>query len=234
MNRNVIKPSIQQSDYPIYRFFSYTEPTELFFYVCIGVGVFFLFQFLSFQMTHIVAIIVSSILIMYRHQQKSKEDETSLKDIYNKMEMIRPNPTYFYLDSDIIQLVDNIKEYREYNIISFSRMIYAIDTLLELVNDVEIGVELLGDHIEVAKHQKEIATESLRSILFKLPQIRTLEYKLERSVYLLQLYLQRHIDKMIHKNDRHIQEHGYNSKTKIIQIDEPAPHAIPAPNGCII
>ena len=224
---SIVRVPNQHTDYPIYRFFSYTEPTELFFYTCIIVGVFFLFQFLTFQVTHIVAIIVSTLLILYRHQKKSKEDETNMRDIYNKMEMIRPKPSYFYLDSDIIQLVDDIKEYREYNLISFSRMIYAIDTLLELVNDVEIGVELLGDHIEVAKHQKEIATEALRSILFKLPQIRTLEYKLERSVYLLQLYLQRHIDKMIHKNDRHIQEHGYNAKTKVIPIEEPAPHPIP-------
>jgi hypothetical protein len=147
----------------------------------------FLFQFMHVTTTHLFAIMVSTMIVLYMFQQSALSDEKRLSDIYNKMEMIRPRPTYFYLDSDIIHLVDDIKEYREYNLISFSRMIYAIDTLLELVYDINIGVDSLADHIQVAIHQKEIAIELLQSILFKLPPNRMLEYKLERSVYFLQL-----------------------------------------------
>jgi hypothetical protein len=169
---------------------------------------------------------VSFIVVVYIHQKNVLLDDTKLSDVYNKMEMIRPKPTYFYLDSDIVSLIDDIKEYREYNLISFSRMIYAIDTILELVRDIDLGVQSIPDHIQVIIHQKNIAVESLQSVLFKLPPNRKIEYKLERSVYFLQLYLQRHIDRLIIKNDTMIKETGYNTKTKVLYIEEPKPFQI--------
>ena len=92
---------------------------------------------------------------------------------------------------------------------------------LEIVHDMELGVEKYGDNIDVAMHQKRIAIDNLQSILFKLPVNRMLEYKLERAIYNLRLILQRHIDKMIHNVQKQIKKEGYDIYTKVYYIDHP-------------
>jgi hypothetical protein len=214
--------STQRGD-TIYDFVENIEPTQMFYYVCIIVGILFIFQFLQINLTHVTALIISIALIAYFNMQDKRKYETRMNDLYFKLQLIDPKPTYFYMDSDIIELIDDIKEYREYNIVAYSKMIYALDNFLEIVHDMELGVKDFGDNIEVAQHQQQIAIDNLQSVLFKLPVNRKLEYKLEQAIYSMKFILQRHIDKMIHILNKDIEDNGYNTRTKIFYFDQPRP-----------
>lgn len=212
--------SLQRGD-TVYDYIENMEPLQLFSYVAIAIGVLYIFQYLHFTLTHIVAIIVGLVLMFYFNMKDKRNYAAKMDDLYFKLHLINPQPTYFYMDSDIIELVDDIKEYREYNIVAWSRMIYALDNFLEIVHDFEIAVEDRGDNLDIMMHQKQKAITNLQSILFKLPVNRALEYKLERAVYYMNLILQRHIDAVIHDNEKDIEENGYHTKTKIYYFDQP-------------
>jgi hypothetical protein len=222
-------PSINKNSYvslqrtnTVYDYIENMEPLQVFTYIVIFVGMLFTFQYLTITLTHVTALVIGLIVIFYFNMRDGRLYKTKMNDLYFKVSAIHPKPTYFYMDSDIIELVDDIKEYHEYNIVAWSRMIYALDNFLEIVHDMELKVEDFGENIDVAKHQKQLATDNLQAILFKLPVNRTLEYKLERAVYFMNLILQRHIDNMIHTIENDIERNGFNTKTKVFYFDQPA------------
>lgn len=207
----------------VYDFVENIEPINLFYYFSISIGILFIFQFMKITLNHLLALGIAILIMFYMDKRSKRDQETKMTDLYIKLHSIKPRPKYFYMDSDIIELVDDIKEYYEYNIVAFSNMIYALDNFLEIIHDMEIGVKDHADNLEVAKHQQRIALDNLQSILFKLPVDRALEYKLERSIYYLSLFLQRHIDAMIHHNEDLIKKNGYDKNTKVYYIDHPQP-----------
>jgi len=229
-NHNVHRPMNDKNDYlsmvhsgTIYDYIENMESSQLFYYVCITVGMLFMFQFLQVTLTHVVAIIISFVLIAYFNIKDTRTHETKMNDLYFKLQIIDPKPRYFYMDSDIIVLIDNIKEYREYNIVAWSKMIYALDNFLEILHDMEISVKDYGDNIDVAMHQKQMAIDQLQSVLLKLPVNRKLEYKLERAIYSMKLILQRHIDMMINRLHKYTENNGYTTRTKVFYHDQPSP-----------
>lgn len=205
----------------LYDYIENIEPLQLFYYISIIASMLFVFQFFKINLSHISAIIVAIIMILYLDKKNKRSDETKMDNLYLKLHMINPRPSYFYIDSDVIELIDDIKEYKKYNIIAYSNLIYSLDNFLEIVHDMELGVKDFKDNIDIAVHQKKIAIEYLQSFLFKLPVDRALEYKLERAIYYLSLILQRHIDKMVHMLQNNIKKHGYNKKTGIYYLDHP-------------
>lgn len=217
-----IHPETHELASGVYDFIENINPTNLFYYSSVAVLCLFTFQFIPpITISHLTALFISFLIMLYWDKKDKREHKTRMEDLYFKLHMINPRPKWFYIDSDIIELVDDIKEYREYNVVSFTQMIYALDNFLEIVHDMELGVKDFEDNIEVAKHQKRKAIDNLQSILFKLPVDRALEYKLERAIYHLRLMLQRHIDSMIHKQQEHIKEHGYDKNTKVFYFDHP-------------
>lgn len=205
----------------IYDFINKLESIEIFYYSCIIVLSLFAFQFLNVSLTHIFAIILAIVIILYINKRHERNISARMDSIYLKLHMIQPRPKFFYMDSDIIELIDDIKEYRNYNMISYTKLIYALDNFLEIVSDMEIAVKDFKDNIEVALHQKQIAIDNLQSILFSLPIDRKVDYKLEQAIYNLSLMLQRHIDKMIHKLNKDIEINGYHTKTGMMYLDHP-------------
>jgi len=216
-----IHPETHELASGVYDFIKNLEPIQLFYYVCIIVASLLVFQFLEITITHISAIIIALIIIFYLDKKNKREQKTQMDNIYLKLNMIRPKPKYFYMDSDIILLIDDIKEYREYNLVAYSNLIYALDNFLEIVHDIRLGVKDIEDNIDVAMHQKRISIDNLQSMLFEIPVDRMLEYKLEKAIYNLDLMLQRHIDKMIHIQQNKIEMEGYNNRTKVYYFDHP-------------
>jgi len=205
----------------VYDFIENVNPTQLFQYVAIAVGVLFIFQSLRITLTHLTALLIASLIMFYLDKKFKREHKIKMDDIFLKLHMIRPRPKWFYMDSDIIELVDDVKEYREYNIVAWSRVIYALDNFLEIIHDMELGVRDYKDNIDIANHQKRIAIDNLQSILFKLPVDRALEYKLEQAIHNLRFMLQRHIDKMIHTLQKINKEEGYHKDSGIYYFDHP-------------
>lgn len=205
----------------VYDFIIDLESTQLFYYVWITIGVLFVFQFIEVTLTHVVALVISLLIVFYIDKKDKREQQIKMDDIYLKLHLISPRPKWFYIDSDVIELIDDVKEYREYNIVAWSRLIYTLDNFLEIVHDMELGVRDYKDNIDVAIHQKRIAIDNLQSILFKLPVDRALEYKLERAIYHLKLILQRHLDKMIHTLQKKNKTEGYNKFSGVYYFDHP-------------
>jgi len=217
----LVHPDTHELGSGVYDYIENMEAIHLFYYISIAVMVLFVFQFVPITLTHVTALVISGVIMLYLDKKNKREQKTEMDNIYLKLHMIHPRPKWFYLDSDVIELVDDVKEYGEYNKVAFSKMIYALDNFLEIVHDMNLGVQDFEDNIDVAKHQKRIAIDNLQSILFKLPVDRAIEYKLERAIYNLRLILQRHIDKMIHKQQKRIKDHGYNKRTKVYYFDHP-------------
>lgn len=211
--------SAQRGD-TVYDYIENMESIQVFTYVALIVLVLYVFQFIPLTLTHLGAIGLAMLIIFYFNMKDKRKYETKMNDLYFKLHLISPKPTYFYMDSDIIELIDDIKEYREYNLVSWSHMIYSLDNFLEIVHDFEIGVKDKGDNLDIMKHQKQLAVDHLQAILFKLPVSRPIEYKLERAIYYMNLILQRHIDNIMHEIEKDIKENGYNTKTKIFYFDE--------------
>lgn len=205
----------------IYDFVQKMEPIQIFYYFLITVVILFTFQFIPITLSHITALILAGVVMLYLNKKDDREQLSKMKELAIKLNNIHPRPRWFYIDSDVIEIVDDIKEYGQYNIVAFSNMIYAIDNFLELVNDMELGVEDVEDNIDVALHQKRIAIDNLQAILFKLEVNRALEYKLEQAIYSLRLVLQRHVDKMLHRQEKRIAQNGYDNRTRVYYFDHP-------------
>jgi hypothetical protein len=207
----------------IYKFVNSIDETTQFIYIALILFVLFLFKPITMKLKHIAALFFGGLLVIYLYQQRQYIETNELENIYIKLRNIRPQPIYFYMDSNIIELVYDIREYYDINPRGFTSMVYAIDNFLHFVKDFERGITEKKRIIDSCKEQMTKSVDALQSMIFDIYIDKQVDFKLERAIYYLRLFLQRHIDKMILivQKDNSI---GMDKASEVIYIDHPNPY----------
>ena len=133
-------------------------------------------------------------------------------------------PVYLHNDADIINLLFNILDLREYNANAFLEMVKCTDNLLKIEQDIETGIERCAENIEVANKFKNLALNHFQSIIYSTPSARVVNTKFKNNIDRFQLLLRRHIDNMYRICEKQRKKNGYSYKTKPIYNSGPRPN----------
>lgn len=161
------------------------------------VSLFFTTRIVPVTIQHLAGALLALILVFLLEDRDRTDIGNFNKEFEVKLSKITPLPEFFHIDVDIIDLFDNISEFKEYNPETWIDLVNATDKVLSLRSDMDKGVAQCVENIQAARMFKTNAVNHMHSFIFSLPSSVVLDQKLKSNLDRLDLLLRRHIDDMV-------------------------------------
>lgn len=167
--------------------------------------------------------IVVSLFLLYFLQQKNKSEYTSeIKQLEMKLNSIYPKPNFFHIDSRILEIIYDAKDFQESNPKVFTNLINYIDNFLKIVNDFELDLIDYSNNYDVARDNMYKAINEFDTLFVNLPiYSNDIFYKKFQNLKnKLNLILLNHLKKISVKSNNKFKE-NVNNKNKPVDFLEP-------------
>jgi len=117
-----------------------------------------------------IGLVIAVMIIYYLNEIKEQE----LHDESDKMWAILRGPLlknthYFITDPVLIRWVDNVGEFKKFNVLVFNNMIKTLDHMLRLVNDVKKGVHYCKENLDIIRDLKTSSLNQFHSLVHHIP-----------------------------------------------------------------
>lgn len=127
----------------ILEFFSNIKNDEIFNYIVITIVVLFVFtRIINIQLGHILALIISCIIIILLVDTQKNNDldfNTTLE--YKLNSLSNPSPSYLHLDANLINVFYLLKQdFYSYNELAYTNALHCVDNLLKIRYQLELNI----------------------------------------------------------------------------------------------
>lgn len=227
----------------LYDYINQIEKKTMFTYMVVFIIIMFLFKLIQPTFLHFFALITALVVIYYMNDKKITTLNSVNRELEFRLKSLIPKPEYFHLDSDLVVLFYNIKEYRIYNREAYDNALKSVDNLLHVKQDLETGVLYrCGENVEIAEDMALKAINHLHSIIHKVPTSENIPEdnfdagqpyasgtnptkKLMAAIDKLHLILKQHVDDMKNRCNKQQREvTGININTKFFYKKGPRPN----------
>lgn len=182
----------------IYEFAKTVEELDWFEYGFITIAViFFVTQIMKPSWYFFLGLLFASGIIYFRIDQKRQTISSLNKELVYRLRSLTPKPENFHMDPDLINLFYNIKEFRAYNTEAYDQCLIAVDNMLKVVAELEVGVYHCKDNLDIVRDQANKALNHLHTVIYKSPIPKAVTLKVQKSLKALQILLRRHIDNCV-------------------------------------
>lgn len=190
---------------------------SIFIYIIIGFFIFVFFNFFKLETKHLIALIISVMVIIYLFQKDYLDFTNYIKDNSNKIKFLNKllfndtnwnyadiqgdflslnkpyQKSYLYLNPLIVDFFYNIREFTQYNINSYTECLKNVNNIIGL--NQQVSRKLYNPYLDytTAILFRENALNALSSIIYNIPSTIILDNKLYDSVNNLQELLNAHI-----------------------------------------
>jgi hypothetical protein len=182
----------------IYNYIYNIEKTDMFLYVC---GILFttlLVRRMNFSYGTVLGLVCGLILVYYINDKRIATNGGFIQ----RMDEILRSPTLktdknrnLYLDSQLLDFLDNYKEYYQYNSDLYNSLVSHIDTLLGLLNNLSIGDKQYNNNYETMRELKYKILNIFHSFIHRIPHTPSSNDKFHIGINELQSLVNKHIDK---------------------------------------
>lgn len=145
---------------------------------------------------HIAGVLLGLVVVFLLEDHNRSDIGNFNREFEVKLSKIIPVPEYFHTDVNIVDLFDNVSDFKEYNPDSWQEMIKATDSVLRLHSDMKKGVMNCGENIDAANMFKNNAVNHFHTFIMSLPSNKVLNNKFTKNIGRFELLLRRHIDDM--------------------------------------
>lgn len=198
--------------------FSNISASSMFLYAIIFCGCIAYFRCFDITLGTIIGIIVAIVFIylIYHREITTLSNTEQLHE--TKAEFIHPIPVHVTKYKDLTDFVFSIQDFYVYNPQLYENMINAIDTFMEMYEDILLDNSLAGQYYENADTHKLLALNALHSIIIMIPPNKNLINKLNESMKTLETLLNKYLYEIYEKNKQFINENGYFNNSKVIDL----------------
>lgn len=221
INKKLKKDFLDSKKSGIYNYLVDIPSINVFYYFFIFIFCFFIINKLNFTLKHIIIIIISGLFVFILNEKRRSTTLTKMQELELKMNNIFPKPRYFYLDAGIVELIHSIREFKNYNVLSFNRLIRTLDDFLGLTLDIKKNPENGFQLYETLKNMKKASLNLLHSIIYNTPSDLVAENKLDTALESLHFILNFHLEKLRKIINENYEENGPNIVNKYIYNEGP-------------
>lgn len=215
-NEKLKQDYLEQKQSGIYNYLVSIPPQSVFLYFVIFLLAFFVLNHVDFTGKHIVILVGSIIIIFLLNEKRRSTSITRMSELELKLQSIFPTPKYFYLDSGIVELIHSIREFKNYNVLAFNRLVRVLDDFLSLTLDIEKNPKNGYQLYDNLDNMKDSALNLLHSIIYNTPSDLAAENKLDDALQSLQFILNFHLEKVRIKSNEEYTKEGPNIKNRYI------------------
>ena len=188
------KLSGKEEHFNIYNYFTEIDKFDLFRYIGIIILVTIIINRIGASSTITMGVIIGIIIVVFLREKEishGQNFDVEHEQKLSKSFMIKSK--FFHMDADLIDFVDEIKEYRNYNEGSFIKMVKAIDNLLRIESDLEKGLDQPSYFYDIATDLQKAALNSLHSVIHSLPSTDATNTKHQKAMKKLHKLLSVHL-----------------------------------------
>ncbi len=172
--------------------------TDLFLDICGLLGVTLLVRRINFTNGTIFGLLCGIILIYYINDKKIATDGGFIQrmDTILKSPILKPEKNkYLYRDSELLDFLDSYREYYQYNPDLYNSLVSHINTLLMLLDDLNIGDQHYNNDYETMRELRYKILNIFHAFIHKIPHTPSSNDKFHIGMGKLQDLLNKHIDK---------------------------------------
>lgn len=222
----IVKPLKRMS---VTEYFQRIEKTNVFIFAVVVIfSLYFATTVFPIDVRHVAGIALG-LAIIFVFEDRNRSD---INDFHHSFEVklgnIIPRPEYFHTDVNIVDLFDNITDFKEYNPQAWTELIKSTDNVLRLHSDMKKGVVHCAENIETANMFKTNAVNHFHSFIMSLPSNSVLNTKFKKNVKRFELLLRRRIDDMYAICKHQYKKQGWNIGRRPLANVGPRPNDIGA------
>ncbi len=209
----------------IYNYLGNIDNQHIFKYLALGIGIILLIQRINPTKNFVIGIVVAIVLAYYLNDRESNHGSNFIIKINNALKgPLFKGTNYYFVDSELVELLLDIKEYHEYNPSVYRKIILIIDRFLNIVNDMEKNTSRMGNLYQIAEQQKYKAINALHSMIHTVPQTDTTVEKHKHALKKMEILLNTHLDNIYNYMVYSYGKDEINTSTKFIYKNHPKGH----------
>ena len=207
----------------MYDYISEIDNNDKFKYLAMILVSIFLMRRLALDSHVLVGLLFGIILVYYLNQRAVSIGTDFVSSSQQKLR----NPIFreaknLHQDSELLDFLYSIREYRYYNPAVYRKLILIVDRFLRIVNDMEIGVADMGANYEQLKDYKSRALNGLHSMIYRIPQSQATNRKFESAMDRLEVLMNVHLDNCYQYMVYAYGKQPININTKFIYKNQPS------------
>ena len=140
---------------------------------------------LNLSCTIWIGLITGIIVIYYLNERSAQTLNTEADQLWAVLKSpYLKNTTYFITDPTMIRWVDDVSEFKKYNVLTFNKMIATLDHFLRLNHEFKMGINEYKENLDLVKDLKREALAYFHSMIYNINQA---DLRLKFEHYLTQL-----------------------------------------------
>lgn len=199
--------------------YNWTESLDgktTFLYVVIFLTIIWYFRDKQIGLNMFMVLIISYVVISYIYQKQVTEEQLETTQINNKHASIRPVDNKLKNHTDLIDFFFSVQDFYRYNPQTYEECIDNIDVVLQIYDIIFTGTDECYYYYEIADTKKNNALNSFHSLIYKLPNDKTITDKFNRAHKRLETILNKYINEMYSKCEQELLIKSYDINTKLI------------------
>lgn len=213
----------------LYSYIASIDNTDKFIYIIIIIACIVLSKRISMQsglslglVPTLMGIIASIAIIYYLNEKASKTGSNFVNSMMDKLKTKDLSKTeHLYKDSELLQFLSDIKEYKYYNPANYRYLVQVLDNFLGLVTNLEMGVRYMGETYEALLEQKTKALNTFHAFIYKIPHSQSTMKHYHEAMDRLEDLLNVHIDQTYQYVGYSYGKKPINIETKFIYKNHP-------------
>lgn len=158
------------NDSNIYEYVSSIDAHDKFTYIIMGIFIVILVNRIRPGVYTMVGMLVAALFTYYYNEQSTTALNGYLAEMNQQLESpLLRKAQNLHLDSELVDFLASHREYMNYNPAVYKKLIRQIDNFLQIISDMEKGVDRMGDNFEMAREIKIKILNSFQSMIHRIP-----------------------------------------------------------------
>lgn len=203
----------------MYQYINQIEPKNLFKYIIIIFLFFIIFTTVKITKGSLLGLFFGFLLVYYLNSKYRFTKITKKEEDLIKLNNIYPPPENFGKYPDLVDFFFSIQDFYKYNPQAYEEMIFNVESMITIYEDVKKGIRFCKDNYDVAEQKKRNAINSLHSIIYSIEDNQVVTRKLNRAMRILNNILSNYTYKILEKCKGEIEKDGYDNEKHFIELD---------------
>ncbi len=210
---------------PILSYIDDISDKNKFKYLVIGIFIIVFIYHLDLKSNIWIGLIIAIFSAYFFNEKNDRSINDEADQIWSILNgPLLKNSKYFITDPQLIRWVNDVSEFKQYNILIFNKMIKTIDHMLRLVRDVKKGVHYCSENIDIIQDLRSSILNQFHSLIHNI-SISNLRLKLNYYLEQLAKLLNDHISKLLKVCKLYYMQKPIDieSKFDITKLNDPLP-----------
>lgn len=156
---------------PVLAYLDEISNKDKFKYILITLVVILLLYRLNLSGTIWIGLLIGLVIVYYFNEQNAQTLNSSADQNWSILKgPLLKHTKYFVTDPPFIQLINDVAEFKQYNILEFNKFVSTLDKLLKLMYNMKLGLRQCRENLDLIRDLKINSLNQFHSLIYSIHQ----------------------------------------------------------------